>query len=402
MPASTHPSFLSTLALSRSGTLGLLAILFSAVAIGAVNLAALQMVASRLESYTPAALTVAAFSVGNAGGLVFQGRLLDRFSPAVVALPAATVFAASVLAAMLTESRSPATYLVLFALAGLSLPAVTGIVRAAVPDLYPLEHHLRMYAVIAVTFQAGIACGPMLTSAFSPCSASGLVFAVIAGLALCATGLVARVRTSRTRAERSVESLTVPSALGSRRPALLTCGCITVLVATTGFGVTTGVLTAALPAQLDASSASLVGAAFTALALGDLTSGLLYGSGAWPGTLTMHLRLSLAGAAIVSTVLVGVSGMPLLVVLMMFVLGAVGTPAGIACSALLDVVVGHRRLTAAFTTMVATNLVALSVGSSLGGVLIDEVGARTAMLIAPASLAVGLVVVVVRRRSLEG
>lgn len=402
VPAPTHPSLVSTLNFSRAGALGLLSILLCAIAIGAVNLSALQMVSSRLGSYTPAALTVASFSVGNAAGLVLQGRLLDRLSPAVVALPASAIFAAALLAVTLTDSRSAATYLVLFTLAGLSLPAVTGIVRAAVPDLYPQGHQLRMYAVIAVTFQAGIACGPMLAAAFSPHRSSGLVFVVIAGLAVCATGLVARFRTSRTRKASRLKAQFEPPVLDSRRPALLTSGYITVLVATTGFGITTGVVTTTVPAQLEATGSSLVGAAFTALALGDLVSGLLYGRSAKPSALPVHLRLSLASAALASMMLALASGNPLLAVVMMFVLGAVGTPAGIACSALLDVVVPHQRLTAAFTTMVATNLVAISVGSSLGGVLIDEVGSKTAMLIAPASLVIAVAVVATRRRSISG
>lgn len=64
MPSSTPSSLPSTTTKSihRRGLLGLMAILLCATAIGAVNLAALQMISARLGSYAPAALVVGAFA----------------------------------------------------------------------------------------------------------------------------------------------------------------------------------------------------------------------------------------------------------------------------------------------------------------------------------------------------
>ncbi|MGP9580383.1 MULTISPECIES: hypothetical protein [unclassified Brachybacterium] len=76
-----------------------------------------------------------------------------------------------------------------------------------------------------------------------------------------------------------------PSSSARTSPALLTRGYVTVLLATMGFGISTGAITVGLPAVLDATGPGLVGVAFTALALGDLTAGVLYGSRNWSGSL---------------------------------------------------------------------------------------------------------------------
>lgn len=191
MPPPSSTSTSTPASSSRRGALDLLAVPISATAIGAVNLAALQMVAARLESYAPAALVVGAFSLGNALGLVAQGRLIDRYSATRVLYPASAIFCLALSSAVFWHSTRQGVYLGLFLIAGLSLPAVTGVVRAAVPTLYPERLHLRMYSAIAVTFQAGMACGPLAAAAFYPLRYSGYAFLAIAGLVAASTVCVA-------------------------------------------------------------------------------------------------------------------------------------------------------------------------------------------------------------------
>lgn len=408
MPSSTpsSPPSTTTKSVHRRGLLGLLAILLCATAIGAVNLAALQMVSARLGSYAPAALVVGAFALGNAAGLVVQGRLIDRFSPPRVLYPATALFCATLSTAALWHSTQHIVYLALFFLAGLSLPAVTGVVRATVPGMYPQRLHLRLYSAIAVTFQAGMAVGPMAAVAFSSLRESGYAFFVIAGFAATATLCLARLPHPSNPAPHSpTSSRAVPGPSRPPTPAhddrpLLTQGYITVLLGTVGFGVSIGVVTVGLPAVLDATSPGLVGTAFSALALGDLAAGVVYGSRNWPGTLRKHLLASLLCAALAATLLASLISWPMLAVLGMFLLGAMGTPAGIAMSALLDTTVPRSKLTVAFTTMVATNLIAVSVGNTAGGVIIDVATASSALFLAPLALITASLTVAGRRNSL--
>ncbi|MGP4974758.1 hypothetical protein [Brachybacterium tyrofermentans] len=155
-----------------------------------------------------------------------------------------------------------------------------------------------------------------------------------------------------------------------------------------------------LTAVLDATSPGLVGAAFSALALGDLAAGVVYGSRNWPGSLRKHLLASLLCAALAATLLASLVSWPMLAVLGMFLLGAMGTPAGIAMSALLDTTVPRSQLTVAFTTMVATNLVAVSVGNAAGGVIIDLPKAPSVLFLAPLALIAASLAVARRRNSL--
>lgn len=406
------PSFSSTVGSPSSTTsgahrqvlVGLLAVLVCATAIGAVNLAALQMVAARLDSYAPAALVVGAFSLGNALGLITQGRLIDRFSPTRVLYPASALFGITLCTAVFVHSDEQVVYLGLFLVAGLSLPAVTGVVRAAVPSLYPEHLRVRLYSAIAVTFQAGMACGPLAAVAFSPWRYNGYAFLVIAGLVvaatMCVAGLPRPMHTEHPSSSTAPgEPLPAPSRSGSSA-VLLTRGYVTVLLATMGFGIATGSITVGLPAVLDATSPGVVGAAFTALALGDLAAGALYGSRRWSGSLRRHLLLSLLCAALGAVLLAWLVSWPALAVVAMFLLGAMGTPAGIAMSALLDTTVPRSKLTVAYTSMIATNLVAVSLGSAAGGAIIDLATPSSALVAAPVALFCAAGIVTVRRRTL--
>lgn len=381
---------------SKRGILGLAAIYISATGIGATNLAVLQIIEARLGDYGPAALAVGAFSLGNAGGLVIQGWLLDRFSSGRVAAPAAVVFTVALAMAAWSPFRDTASYVALLLLAGTSLPAVTGIVRAAVPRLFPAHLRLGAYSMISVTFQAGMASGPLVAAAFYGVRSEGYALLAVAVLVVTATALVVglsgtagRPRTAGTDLPRDRSPVRLPSK-----------GYATILVTMLGFGASAGIVTVALPATLAGPDQVFVGLAFSALALGDLVAGLLYGSRRWPGGLHTHLMLSCFGAASAAAALAALAGSPVLAVVMMFLVGAAGTPAAIVTSALLDQVVHPSRLTVAFTAMVATNLVALSLGSSVGGTVVDGIGPGWALAIAPIALVSAGSVVAMRKLSL--
>lgn len=192
-----------------------------------------------------------------------------------------------------------------------------------------------------------------------------------------------------------------PALSGRTGPALLTRGYVTVLLGMMGFGISTGVITVGVPAALDAANPALVGVAFTALAVGDLSSGVLYGSRNWPGALHQHLLLSLVLAACAAALLASLVSWPALALCTMFLLGAMGTPAGIAMSALLDTTVPRSRLTVAYTSMIATNLLAVSLGSAAAGMTVEAAGPRLSLIIAPLALLSAACIIAMRRRSIS-
>ena len=192
-----------------------------------------------------------------------------------------------------------------------------------------------------------------------------------------------------------------PARSGRTDPALLTRGYVTVLLGMAGFGISTGVIAVGVPAALDAANPALVGVAFTALAVGDLSSGMLYGSRNWPGTLRQHLLLSLVLAACAAALLASLVSWPALALCAMFLLGAMSTPAGIAMSALLDITVPRSRLTVAYTSMIATNLVAVSLGSAAAGMTVEAAGPTLSLVIAPLALLGAACIVAMRRRSIS-
>lgn len=100
------------------------------------------------------------------------------------------------------------------------------------------------------------------------------------------------------------------------------------------------------------------------------------------------MLLSLICAALAAALLAWLVSWPLLAVVAMFLLGAMGTPAGIAMSTLLDITVPScsSKLTVAYTSMIATNLVAVSLGSAAGGTVIDLATPTLALVIAVGSV----------------
>ena len=121
-----------------------------------------------------------------------KADLIDRYSATRVLYPASAIFCLALSSAVFWHSTHQGVYLGLFLLAGLSLPAVTGVVRVAVPALYPERLHLRMYSAIAVTFEvAGMRLRTARSGRLLPAAYSGYAFLVIAGLVAASTVCVA-------------------------------------------------------------------------------------------------------------------------------------------------------------------------------------------------------------------
>ncbi|WP_129669582.1 MFS transporter [Phytoactinopolyspora endophytica] len=380
---------------SKSGIIAMTAVLLSATAIGATNLAVLQFAESRLSDYAAAASTVGAFGLGNAIGLIIQGRLLDGRRPKLIPISMALIFLAAILVGLFWLPADGRAYAAAFAIAGASVPAITGFVRAQIPRLYAQEVHISAYSVLAVVFQAGLAFGPSLTSGINLTFGSEAPLLAIA-LIILTTGVlslsIGRPNPSEER-ERA--------ALRARGRFTKGGGYATLVMATLAFGFSSGTMIVSIPAILAATHAGpWIGAAFSAMALGSLASGIIYGGKRPEGDLSSHLQKSLLISASIAGILLLTTGHPAAVIATMLLFGAASAPAGITASALLDRVVTRESLATAYTAMIAGNLIAVAAGSAFAGVAIDKFGVQVALPVLPITLSLALVVTFLRRRSI--
>lgn len=148
----------------------LFANLLSAIGIGAMSVAILLALQARYGNLGTAGVSAGLFGVGNAIGLVSQGRLLDRTRQRITVVVAGVAWVCIMVAVwfMINNAArpSPPAIALGFLCAGMFLPALTAGVRSRLavhPEL--ADSRLAAYSVLSVTFQAGVAIGPLLVSA---------------------------------------------------------------------------------------------------------------------------------------------------------------------------------------------------------------------------------------------
>lgn len=372
----------------------LLANLLSAVGIGSMSVAVLLALQARYGNLGTAGVSAGLFGVGNAIGLITQGRVLDRKrqrSTVVVAGVACVGILVAVLFMINSALRpSPPAVSIGFLCAGIFLPGITAAVRSRLavhPEL--AECRLAAYSVLSVTFQAGIAIGPLLVAAvvFPAGSQVGLLVPIVAFAA--AVGCFCSVRPGATvRLTAVVEP--------AHRTGTIRSG-VTVLTAA-GFatGAAGGMTAVGIPSvAAGAGHAGVSGLQFAAIAIGDLVGGLIYGARTAKPRIARQLLIGQSAALICSMIVVVVSGSPALLTTALFLGAACASPAGIAASALLDRVARPDRIAASYTVIVSSGLIGSAIGSSLAGQLADQAGPRVPFYLAPVCLAAALLIYVI-------
>lgn len=380
----------------------LVANLLSAAGIGAMPVSILLGLQARYGTLGPAGSSAGLFGLGNAVGLLVQGRLLDRFDQRRIVAVAA-VACTSVLLLILVSvntSRVSLSWPAIaggFFLAGLLLPGVTAAVRsrlAAHADLS--EVRLAGYSLLSVTFQAGMAVGPLLVSAIV------LVFGAEHALLLPAVEIAAAAACFVTAGHADVGGYSQPGdgsghdegpgtarrgVGGHGSKAGLTALGITALATGAAGGMTAvGIPAVAITSGHPASS----GIQFAAIAIGDLLGGIHYGSRPASPRLGRHLLTAQAAALIIAIGVIGAAQSPIALTLTLLAGAIVGAPAGIATSALLDSVSARDRIAAAYTLIVSVGLIGSAIASALAGNLADHAGSRAPFIAAPACLLIGL------------
>jgi MFS family permease len=345
--------------------------LLGALAINMQALAVLLLVRQASGSFGRAAIVAAVFSLGAAAGLVWQGRLLDRYGPARVLAGGSAVCGAALAVLTLAVYASPLPVLGLLAvLAGASVPAVPSAMRILVPHLVS-DPDLRKaaYALLAVQFQAATIVGPLLTAGLLAAAGATVTVLCAAALAACAA---AGFAATAARGPRGVRR--------QRHQPVASPGMRTLLVSALGLGAVSGLVGVGVPAVAVAhGTPSLAGVLLSVASVGSLAGGLLYGGRSWAVPMSHQLVLAQAAEAIaVALVWVCALAGPWWLVPALLLDGFTGSPVMIICSTMLDSLAPEGALAQAYTLLIATVLAGTAAGNYLAGVLVDHWGAPAA------------------------
>ena len=144
----------------------LFSVYVSALPLGMLNLALLLFARERTGSIEVGAVVIAGFGLGNAVGLIAQGKFLDRGAARLTIGLTGLLCTCTLVASTLCPPPSVPTpfYIALVVIAGASVPAVTTFVRSSLPVL----------VTDGVSAPAPMPCSPSFSRPLSPQGRSSL------------------------------------------------------------------------------------------------------------------------------------------------------------------------------------------------------------------------------------
>ena len=375
-----------------------ISVLIGRLPIGIFSLAILLLVRHETGSFAQAGVASAAWALGAGVVAPLQGRLVDRFGQPAVLIPSALLNASAVAAFVLgARAGSPTWLLAVFAwLGGAALPPLGACMRSIWADAFAEDGDARN---TAYTFESMMAelfyiVGPAITTLLIALSSPSTALLVAIGLSTAGTlGFATAALARGWRSEHETRS---------RAGALAAPGMRTLMLAIVPTGVAFGVLEVAMPAFAveEGHAASLSGILLSSMALGSLLGGLWYGARRWTGPIVARfigfevlftlglLPLLLADSIGAMAVLMGLAGLAL-------------APSAAAGYLVVDHIAPPGTVTEATTWVMTANVAGGALGAAIGGLVVQEMSVRAALVVACAGPALGTVVAVLRRRSLD-
>ena len=363
--------------------------LLARLPMGMVGLALLLLVREQGGGYAAAGAVSGAYFIATAIGAPIAGRLVDRRGQARILLRRAVIFPALLGGVCLLAALDAPLVAVgaSAAAAGALMPPVGSSLRALWPRLFSdAELRAAAYALEAslqeITFIAGPLLVALLTAAASPALALG-VAAVVGGLGTTLIALAEPVRAWRPEEERHAASIL--GALESR-------GVVTIVALSACLGLGFGGTEVGFPAFAEGHGGAELGSIPLSLfAGGSLVGGLLAGA-----RVTMTpLRLLRVSAFVLA---IGLA-LPLLgwslasMAVLAFVAGLPIAPVVMSAYGLVDAVATRGTAAEAFAWITTAVFAGFSVGTALGGTLIDAFGVRASFGFAAAAAAAGAILV---------
>jgi predicted MFS family arabinose efflux permease len=379
----------------RGARVPMVASMVGTVPIGMLVLGIVVATRAGTGSYAVAGLTAAFFGVGNALGLVVQGRAMARFGLSGPLAASSVVCTGALVTFAVAIERDPDRILLsaLALLAGGAIPATTTAMRALWPTLITdPTTRLAAYSTLAVQFQLAMVTGPLAVAAVLTTGGPTDVLLVAAALAGGAGTLMA--------ATPAIRRWRPAPAASSGRRRRGNGGIRTLTVASAGSGAAIGMLTLVVPAAAggDARLAALL---FAAMSIGELIGGIAYGARRWRMSPAVRLFAAMAGAAVAVAGLATVSAVPTAMTPLLAIVGACVAVTAVTSSALLDHLVPGGELARVYPTMVAAGLCGVAAGNAAGGHLVDSVSHAVTLVAAASILGTAAVWTRVRRSTLR-
>jgi len=375
----------------------MVSVLIGRIPIGIFSLAIFLLVRQETDSFAQAGIASAAWALGAGVVAPLQGRLVDRFGQPAVLIPSTVLNAGSVAAFVLcARAGSPTWVLAVLAwLGGAALPPLGACMRSIWADAFVDDPAARN---TAYTFESMLAelcyiVGPAITTLLIALSSPSTALLVAIGLS--AAGTLGFATAALARGWRSEHESR------SRAGALAAPGMRTLMLAIVPTGVTFGVLEVAMPAFAVAHghAAGLAGIFLSAMAVGSLLGGLWYGARHWSGPIV--------GRFIGLELLFTLGLLPLLIadsvgsmVVLMAIAGLALAPSAAAGYLVVDHIAPPGTVTEATTWVMTANVAGAALGAALGGVVVQEISVRAALVLACAGPALGTVFAVLRRGTL--
>ena len=333
---------------------------------------------ARTGSFGVAGLITGVFTLAFALAGPLLGRQIDRRGPRPVLAPAALVSALGLVAIAVIGEGSAATLplAIAAAVAGASVPPVSGVVRRTWPALIPREDLTTAYLFDSVLIEVVFLCGPLLTGILA--AAVDPVAPLFVGAAFVLFGTAWFLLVPVVRAERPSEVRT-----GNRAGALAAPAVRYITLAGLPIGASFGALDVALPAFGSAHGSSALGGIFAAsLSVGSMLGAVAFGLIA--SRLGMlreaSLRLAVYQPLVIAPLLLASS--PAMLVPLAVLAGSFAAPMLTLRSRVAELTMPDGTGTETFTWLLLTVMVGASASSAIAGPLIQVGGWRLGVLLA--------------------
>ncbi|MGN6474960.1 MAG: MFS transporter [Mycobacteriales bacterium] len=328
----------------------------------------------------------AGVSVATAGASnVLIARAVDRLGARVVLAPAATAYAALVVALALVAHDGYPLDLLLCALLGLAAPPVSSVSRGTWPRLLGAERAQLLYGLEATAQELVFIAGPALVAVVAG-SVSARAALILSGC-LCLVGVLGFISSpafASFERERDSHEKHVPMF----RTRVLSYAGVGIAL-TVGFSMTEIATVAFISGRHATAAAGIVLAIWS---VGSLLGGLVIGAGTAQVTdRALSIAVSLVGVALAACAIApGKVGLAVL----LFVGSTVNAPALARLYTRMGSVAPRGATTEAFGWLSVGFQIGSSLGAALGGISVDGPGPRTTFLIAGAAAAlVGLLAI---------
>jgi MFS family permease len=333
---------------------------------------------ARTGSFGIAGLVTGVFTLAFALAGPLLGRQIDRRGPRPVLAPASLVSALGLIAIAVIGEGSAATLPLALAaaVAGASVPPVSGVVRRTWPALIPREDLTTAYLFDSVLIEVVFLCGPLLTGILA--AAVDPVAPLFVGAAFVLFGTAWFLLVPVVRAER-------PSGVphGHRAGALASPAVRYITLAGLPIGASFGALDVSLPAFGAAHGSSALGGLFAAsLSVGSMLGAVVFGLVA--NRLGMlreaSLRLAFYQPLVIAPLLL--AGSPAMLVPLAVLAGSFAAPMLTMRSRVAELTMPDGTGTETFTWLLLTVMVGASASSALAGPLIQLGGWRLGVVLA--------------------